>query len=70
MCADSLNGQTYQCEEGTVNSEIFARILFSRKVLSHICDLKNLRLGHDLPISVNDRVIVQNREDFIFTEVS
>ena len=28
-----------------------------------------MRLGHDLPISVNDRVIAQSREDFIFTKL-
>ena len=33
--------------------------IFSKSFKSHICDIKNLRLGHDLPISVNDRVIVQ-----------
>ena len=33
----------------TVNSEIFARILFSRIVLKPFCDVKNLRQG-DLPI--------------------
>ena len=36
----------------TVNQEIFVS---NNK--SHICVIKNSRLGHDLPISVNDRVI-------------
>ena len=31
----------------TVNSETFARILFSQKTLKHICDVKNSRLGQD-----------------------
>ena len=35
-------------------------------VKRHICDAKNSRLGHDLHISVNDRVISVFREDFIF----
>ena len=35
----------------------------------HICDVKNSKLGHDLPISVNDRVIAGNCEDFIFTKL-
>ena len=43
----------------TVNSEIFAN-----------CDVKESRLGHDLPISVNDRVILSFLEDFIFHEIS
>ena len=55
---------------GTVNSEIFARVLFSQKELKVIfATLKNfLLLGHDLQVSVNDRVIAQNREDLIFTK--
>ena len=35
-----------------------------------ICDIKNLRLGHDLPLSVNDRVISLFCEGFIFHETS
>ena len=35
----------------------------------HICDAKNLRLGHDLHISVNDRVISTFQEDFIFAKL-
>ena len=42
----------------TVNLEIFMRILFSGiAVKGHICDAKNLRQGHDLAISVDNRVI-------------
>ena len=50
-----------------VNLEMFARILFSRITFKnrHTCDVKILRIGHDLPISVIDRVISQCREDFI-----
>ena len=54
----------------TVNSEIFARILFSRIALKgHIWDIRNSRLGHDIPISVNDRVILPFHEGFNFTEI-
>ena len=35
------------------NPEIFVK--------RHICDVKNLRLWHDLPISVNDRVIAPSQ---------
>ena len=53
-----------------VNPEIFARdFIFANSVKRHICDVKNLRLGHDLPISVNERVIVPFREDFIFKKL-
>ena len=49
------------------NSEFFARILFSRIVLKNIYDIKNSCLWHDLPTSVNDRVISSFHEGFIFT---
>ena len=48
----------------TVNPEIFAN-----SVKIPTCDGKNSRLGHDLPISVNDRVISPFRADFIFTKL-
>ena len=35
----------------------------------HICDVKSLPLGHDLPISVNNRVISPFREGFIFIKL-
>ena len=38
--------------KGTVNPEIFAN-----SIKRHIWDTKNLRLGHDFPITVNDRMI-------------
>ena len=45
--------------------EIFARILFSRTAFKHVFAMLKSRLGHDLPMSVNDRVISPFREDFI-----
>ena len=53
----------------TANLEIFARIFFANSVKRHICNVKKLRLGHDLLISVNDRVNSPFREDFIFTKL-
>ena len=54
----------------TVNSETFAIILFSRISLKDIfATFKNLRQGHDLPISVNSRVLLSFRESFIFTKL-
>ena len=54
----------------TVNSEIFARILFSRISVKDIfATLKISRLRHDLPISVNDRVVLPFHEDFIFAKL-
>ena len=44
-------------------------IIFANSVKRHIRDVENSLLGHDLPISVNDRVISPFREDFIFTKL-
>ena len=43
--------------------------IFANSVKSHICGIKNALLGHDLPISVNDRVISPFWEEFIFTKL-
>ena len=40
---------------------------FRNSVKRHVCDIKNWRLGHDLPKSLNDRVISRG---FNFHEVS
>ena len=54
----------------TVDSENFVRILFSRNCIKrHISDVNNLRLRQDLPISINDRVILPFREGFIFMKL-
>ena len=42
-------------------------IIFAKSVKRHICDVKNSLQGHDLPISVNDRMISPLCEDFIYT---
>ena len=59
------------CDFGFVHPEIFARTLFSRIALKDIAYLRrsNSLLGHDLPISVTDRVISPFREDFLFTKL-
>ena len=52
----------------TVNSDFFREnFIFANSVKGHIVTVRNSRLRHDLPISVNDRVILPFREDFIFT---
>ena len=43
--------------------------IFANNVKRHICDVKNLRLGHNLTILVNDRVISPLHEGFIFTKL-
>ena len=48
----------------TINSEIF-----TKSVKRHICDVRNSRLGRDLPTSVNDIAIFPFHKDFIFTKL-
>ena len=43
--------------------------IFADSVKRHICDVKNSRLGPDLPIFVKNRVILPFREDFIFAKL-
>ena len=43
--------------------------MFTNSVQTHICAVKKLRLGHDLPISINDRVTSPFREDFVFRKL-
>ena len=42
--------------------------IFENSVKKHICDAKYSRLVHCFSISVNDSVISQFHEDFIFTK--
>ena len=44
-------------------------LILAIHVKSRILDVKNSRLGCDLPISVDDRVILPFREGFIFTKL-
>ena len=39
---------------------------FTNRVKRHICHVKKIMKGHDLPTSVNDRVILPFCEGFIF----
>ena len=65
----SKYSHSYKCSETTVNSDIFARILFSRirGIKRHICDVENSRLGHDLHQKMT--VISPFREGFIFVKL-
>ena len=42
--------------------------IFANSVKRHICDVINMRIGQDLPILVNDRVISPFPEGLIFTK--
>ena len=43
--------------------------IFQNIVRRHTCDIENSRLGHDLHLSVNDRVILPFLVDLIFTKI-
>ena len=43
--------------------------IFANSVKRHICDAQNLRLRHDLPISVTNSVVLLFREGFIFAKL-
>ena len=43
--------------------------IFANSNKRHISDVKNSRLRQDLPISINERVILPFREGFIFTKL-
>ena len=54
----------------TVNSEIFREnFIYVNNIKRPIFHIKNLRLGYNLPTSVNDRVILPFCEGFIFMVV-
>ena len=57
-------------EEVCCKSENFRKnFIFANRVNRHIWGVKNSPLGHDVPKSVNDRVILPFREDSIFTNM-
>ena len=56
--------KTY-CQSGIFRE----KFIFANRVKRHICDVKYSRLGHDIPISLNDRVISPFRKGFIFTKL-
>ena len=53
-----------------LNWEIFREnFIFANCAKRHICNVSNSRLGHELPTSINDRLISTFREDFIFAKI-
>ena len=55
----------YYCRLGNFHENF----IFANSIKRHISDVKNWQLRHDLPISINDRVILPFREGFIFTKL-
>ena len=45
------------------------KFIFTKSVKRPFCDAKISRLMHNLPLSVNDRVITSFRDDIIFTKI-
>ena len=43
--------------------------IFANSIKRHISDVKKSRIKQDLPLSINDRVILPFREGFIFTKL-
>ena len=43
--------------------------IFANSIKGYICQVKILQLRHDLPISVNDRMILPFHEGFIFVKL-
>ena len=43
--------------------------IFANSIKRHIGDVKNSQLRQDLPLSINDRVILLFRECFIFMKL-
>ena len=43
--------------------------IFANSVKRHICDVQTSQLRHDLPISLNDRVVLLFREGLTFSKL-
>ena len=62
-----LNGDQ---EKESITVNFRCNFIFANSIKRHICDAKKSRLGHDLPSSVNNRMILLFRVGFIFTKLS
>ena len=60
-----FQGQAIYCKFGNFRENF----IFTKSVKIHVSDVLNSPLGHDLPISVNDRVILPFCEDFTFAQL-
>ena len=59
------NVQTSYCKFGNVRDNF----IFAYSINRHICDIRNWRFGHEIRISVKDRVIFSFLEGFIFIKL-
>ena len=54
------SGIIKSCKFGNVHDNF----IFTNSIKRHICDIKNWPWGHDLPTSINDRLISPFRAKF------
>ena len=66
---DILNWKMQVIEQCCRFGNFRENLIFAKNIKIHISVVKNSRLRQDLPISVNDRVILPFREGFIFTKL-
>ena len=64
-----VNLQISRCVHVLKSGNFRDNFIFENSVKKHICDVKNSRPGHDIPLSVNDRVISPFRKGYIFTKL-
>ena len=59
-----------QIEKSVMSTGNFREyFIFAKSVKRQICDTQSLRLRHDLHVSVNNRLNLLFREDFIFMKL-
>ena len=63
---DNMLAKRNYCKLGNFRENI----IFAKSIERHICEVKKSLLWHDLPISVNDRVIFTISGGFYFHETS
>ena len=61
--------KVYRCEKYCRFGNFRENSIFASSIKRHISDVKNSRLRQDLPISINDRVILPIHERFIFKKL-
>ena len=67
-CSKPINSQIYRyryCRFGNFRENF----IFTNSIKRHISDVKKWQLRQELPISINNRVILPFREGFIFTKL-
>ena len=66
--ASMQSDQSFHCQYCRFGN-FCERFIYVNKIKRHISDVRDSRLRQDLPISINDRVILPFHEGFIFTKL-